>query len=110
MCLSDLLPHLSLSLCLCLQCPLDSRRPLAASLVVVGGTAQLPGLKARLLAEVVRQAALPPYSDSLRLDTFKVHRPPAKDNYLTWLGGMFIVSQMGVMSTSVFNCNLIDML
>ncbi|KAF0302383.1 Actin-related protein 10 [Amphibalanus amphitrite] len=70
-----------------LQCPLDSRRPLAASLVVLGGTAHLPGIKARLLSEVRRQAALPPYSETLHLDTFRMHRPPAKANYLTWLGG-----------------------
>ena len=66
---------------------MDSRRPLAASLVILGGTAQLPGLKTRLLAEVRRQAALPPYSSAAQLETFKLHRPPAKDNYLTWLGG-----------------------
>jgi actin-related protein len=43
------------------QCPIDARRALAENVVVTGGCAALPGLRARLAAELRHLVTLPPY-------------------------------------------------
>jgi actin-related protein 10 len=48
----------------------------------------LPGLKARLVAEVKDLQLHPKYSSRIALKALKVHRPPAKSNYAAWLGGI----------------------
>ncbi|CAL4067134.1 unnamed protein product [Meganyctiphanes norvegica] len=70
-----------------MKVPIDLRRSLAENLVIIGGTASIPGLKHRLLSEVRSLAASPLYSEKIKIRTFKVHKPPAKDNYVSWLGG-----------------------
>lgn len=47
----------------------------------------LPGMKSRLVAEVKDLQQHPKYSNRIAIKTFKVHRPPAKGNYVAWLGG-----------------------
>lgn len=53
----------------------------------MGGTAMLPGFKHRFMGEIKRLLASDKYSKRLPLKTVKIHKPPAKDNYVAWLGG-----------------------
>lgn len=69
------------------------RQCLASNIVVMGGTAMLPGFQHRLLAEVQELAtSRPKYRDHLAVKTFKVHKPPTKENYTAWLGGIVLHS------------------
>lgn len=68
------------------------RKPMAENLVFIGGTTMAPGFRARLLSELKHLMSTPLYSANLKIDTFKFHNPPAKENYVTWLGGNFIYS------------------
>lgn len=70
-----------------MQCPIDVRRALAANVLLTGGAASLPGLRARLSQELAHLCTLPPYSSRLRLGEFKFHRAPAHDMSCAWLGG-----------------------
>ncbi|KPP60284.1 actin-related protein 10-like [Scleropages formosus] len=69
------------------KCPIDTRKVLAENLVVIGGTAMLPGFLHRLLAEIRLLAEKPRYQQVLSSRTFRVHSPPAKPNCTAWLGG-----------------------
>ncbi|XP_039760271.1 actin-related protein 10 [Pararge aegeria] len=68
------------------QCPIDARRALAENILVCGGGAALPGLRARLAQELRHLAALPPYCERVRAD-FRFHSAPAPPNAVAWLGG-----------------------
>lgn len=70
-----------------MQCPIDARRALAENILVTGGTAAMPGLKARLAHELRYLVTQPPYSSRLMVRTFKFHRAPAHDNACAWAGG-----------------------
>uniref|UniRef100_H3BHZ1 Actin related protein 10 n=2 Tax=Latimeria chalumnae TaxID=7897 RepID=H3BHZ1_LATCH len=70
-----------------IQCPVDTRKQLAENLIVIGGTAMLPGFLHRLMAEIRFLAAKPKYKEVLATKTFKIHTPPAKPNCVAWLGG-----------------------
>ncbi|CAH1790732.1 unnamed protein product [Owenia fusiformis] len=70
-----------------LECPIDIRRVLAENIVVVGGTAMLPGFQHRLLAEVHELVEQQRYRDKLAIRSFKLHKPPSKANFTVWLGG-----------------------
>ncbi|XP_064184952.1 actin-related protein 10-like isoform X1 [Anguilla rostrata] len=70
-----------------LKCPIDTRKALSENLVVVGGTAMLPGFLHRLLAEIRFLAEKPRYQQVLASRTFRLHNPPAKPNCTAWLGG-----------------------
>lgn len=70
-----------------IKCPIDMRKPLAENILVIGGTAMAPGFKARLLDELKHLLQQPKYASRLALKTFKFHKPPAKENYVAWLGG-----------------------
>lgn len=70
-----------------LQCPIDTRKELANNLIIIGGTAMLPGFKSRLLAEVKNLLKENRYSSRLAIQSLKVHNPPAKENNVAWLGG-----------------------
>ncbi|CAH2055018.1 unnamed protein product, partial [Iphiclides podalirius] len=70
-----------------LRCPVDARRALAANVLVVGGTAALAGLKARLADELRHVAAQPPYAERMRGVRFAFHGAPAHDSCAPWLGG-----------------------
>jgi len=65
--------------------PLDCRRELAASLVLVGGLASMQGLRQRLGQELKRLLGTPKYSH-LAVSSFKLHQPPAQPGYAVWLG------------------------
>ncbi|KAJ8274885.1 hypothetical protein COCON_G00095100 [Conger conger] len=69
------------------KCPIDTRKTLSENLVVVGGTAMLPGFTHRLLAEIRLLAESPRYQQALSTKTYRVHSPPAKPNCTAWLGG-----------------------
>ncbi|XP_007891490.1 actin-related protein 10 isoform X2 [Callorhinchus milii] len=70
-----------------IQCPIDTRKQLAENLVVIGGTAMLPGFLHRLMAEIRYLVEKPKYREVLATKTFKIHTPPAKPNCVAWLGG-----------------------
>lgn len=73
--------------CLLLQCPIDARKVLSENVVVIGGTAMLPGFLHRLLAEIRLLVEKPKYSSVLASKSFRIHAPPAKPNCTAWLGG-----------------------
>uniref|UniRef100_A0A7N4NWU3 Actin-related protein 10 n=1 Tax=Sarcophilus harrisii TaxID=9305 RepID=A0A7N4NWU3_SARHA len=70
-----------------MQCPIDTRKQLAENLVVIGGTAMLPGFLHRLMAEIRYLVEKPKYQKALGTKTFRIHIPPAKPNCVAWLGG-----------------------
>lgn len=86
----DLLSVPSMILDALLKCPIDTRHALADNMVLIGGTASLKGMKHRILSEVRALVMSPPFSDVLQIKSFKVHHPPAKDNYVAWLGGAIL--------------------
>jgi actin-related protein 10 len=63
------------------------RKLLAENILVIGGTAMAPGIKARILDELKHLVQQRKYESRLALKTFKFHKPPAKENYVAWLGG-----------------------
>ncbi|XP_062324499.1 actin-related protein 10 [Osmerus eperlanus] len=69
------------------KCPIDTRKALSENLVVIGGTAMLPGFLHRLMAEIRLLVEKPQYCDALATKTFRLHSPPAKPNCTAWLGG-----------------------
>uniref|UniRef100_A0A672JKL2 Actin related protein 10 n=1 Tax=Salarias fasciatus TaxID=181472 RepID=A0A672JKL2_SALFA len=69
------------------KCPIDTRKVLSENLVVIGGTAMLPGFLHRLLAEIRLLVEKPKYSKVLASKSFRIHAPPAKPNCTAWLGG-----------------------
>ncbi|KAJ3580725.1 hypothetical protein NHX12_034217, partial [Muraenolepis orangiensis] len=69
------------------KCPIDTRKVLSENLVVIGGTAMLPGFQHRLLAEIRHLVEKPKYCDLLATKSFRLHAPPAKPNCTAWLGG-----------------------
>lgn len=73
------------------QCPIDTRKVLSENLMVIGGTAMLPGFLHRLLAEIRLLAEKPKYRDALATKSFRIHSPPAKPNCTAWLGGKKIL-------------------
>ncbi|XP_059058773.1 actin-related protein 10 [Achroia grisella] len=70
-----------------MQCPIDARRALAENILITGGTATMPGLKARLAHELRYLVTQPPYSTRVMVRTFKFHRAPAHENACAWAGG-----------------------
>ncbi|XP_063216770.1 actin-related protein 10 [Bacillus rossius redtenbacheri] len=69
------------------KCPIDMRRPLAENILVIGGTSMALGFKARLQSELKHLVQTSKYASKLAVRTFKFHTPPAKENYVAWLGG-----------------------
>ncbi|XP_062857453.1 actin-related protein 10 [Trichomycterus rosablanca] len=69
------------------KCPIDTRKVLSENLVVIGGTALLPGFLHRLLTEIRSLVEKPKYCDALATKSFRIHSPPAKPNCTAWLGG-----------------------
>lgn len=65
------------------------RKQLAENIVLLGGTVMTKGFKARLKEELLSLIKQPKYSDKLFINVFKFHNPPAKENYVAWLGGIF---------------------
>ncbi|XP_034835799.1 actin-related protein 10 isoform X1 [Maniola hyperantus] len=74
-----------------LQCimksPIDARRALAENILVCGGGACLPGLRARLAQELRHLVTEHPYSERICVSEFKFHTAPAPLNAVAWAGG-----------------------
>ena len=69
-----------------LECPLDSRKELAANIVIVGGTSMIKGFKARLFQELKYLLTKEPYCSRLFVEEFKLHKAPGKANFSSWVG------------------------
>ncbi|KAF4099977.1 hypothetical protein G5714_020103 [Onychostoma macrolepis] len=69
------------------KCPIDTRKVLSENVVIIGGTAMLPGFLHRLLSEIRLLVEKPKYCDALATKSFRIHSPPAKPNCTAWLGG-----------------------
>lgn len=65
----------------------DLRIKLAENILLIGGTCMAPGFKARLKEELFKQLKSERYS-KLKINKFKFHTAPAKENYTAWLGGL----------------------
>lgn len=63
------------------------RKPLAESILLMGGTASILGVKSRLLNELRYLVKTSKYKDKLFIDEFKLHTSPSHENYTAWLGG-----------------------
>ncbi len=69
---------------------MDLRRQLADNILVIGGTAMMPGFLHRFNAELIHLANVSTYVNRLTIKKFHFHSPPAQLNYTAWLGGKFI--------------------
>ncbi|CAL8315984.1 unnamed protein product [Merluccius merluccius] len=81
------------------KCPIDTRKVLSENLVVIGGTAMLPGFQHRLLAEIRHLVEKPKYRDVLATKSFRLHAPPAKPNCTAWLGGAILGSLQDILGS-----------
>ena len=72
-----------------LQCPIDMRRCMAENVVLMGGTAMLPGFRHRLQQELIALLKSPKYEEKLPGARILFHTPPARENYVAWLGGQY---------------------
>ncbi|KAK6633077.1 hypothetical protein RUM43_012820 [Polyplax serrata] len=68
----------------------DMRKPLAESILLMGGTASIQGVKSRLLNELRYLVKTSKYKDKLFIDEFKMHTSPSHENYTAWLGGSLV--------------------
>lgn len=78
------------------------RKQLAENIVLIGGTAAAKGLKARLKEELLSLIHQPKYKDKLFLSVFKFHYPPAKENYVAWLGGKYLCFDIFIKSCKFY--------
>lgn len=83
---NDFISVASMVLDAILACPLDCRRQLADSLVIIGGTSMMPGFKSRLNQELKSLLSDPKY-EKLNMTSFKMYKPPGQPLYTAWLGG-----------------------
>ncbi|CAL1542111.1 unnamed protein product [Lymnaea stagnalis] len=72
------------------KCPIDTRIALASNILVMGGTAMMPGFYHRLQLELSNLLKKPKYAQQLGIKGFRFHKAPAKENYTAWLGGALI--------------------
>ncbi|XP_071441346.1 actin-related protein 10 [Hetaerina americana] len=84
-----------------LKCPVDTRKALAENLLIIGGTSMALGMRSRLLSELKNLINSPKYVDKLPLKSFKFHNPPAKGNFVSWLGGAIVGATEMVVSRSL---------
>ncbi|XP_028677032.1 actin-related protein 10 [Erpetoichthys calabaricus] len=82
-----------------IKCPIDTRKTLSENLVIIGGTAMLPGFQHRLLAEIRALKEKPKYKQSLSNKNFRIHSPPAKPNCTSWLGGAIFGSLQDILGS-----------
>lgn len=66
--------------------PIDTRKPLAENIVLIGGTSMAPGFKHRLLQELHSLLQSTKYQNRLSIKTIKLHDTPVKANCVAWLG------------------------
>lgn len=69
-----------------LKCPVDVRKELAENILLIGGTANVPGLLARLKAELLLLISSDYYKDRLFINEVKFHKAPSNTNFTAWLG------------------------
>jgi len=89
------------------KCPVDTRRALADNIIITGGTAMLPGFRHRLMSELDDLITLSVYKDNIGVRRFKFHTPPAKENYVAWLGGA-IYGALEVLESRSFSRELYE--
>ncbi|KAH9519475.1 Actin- protein 10 [Bulinus truncatus] len=73
-----------------IKSPIDTRKALASNVLVIGGTAMMPGFYHRLHLELSNLLQKPFYAQQLGIKKFLFHKAPAKENYTAWLGGALI--------------------
>ena len=78
---------------------MDLRRELADNILVIGGTAMIPGFLHRLNAELIHLGNVSTYVNRLAIKKFHFHSPPAQLNYTAWLGGRFLLLSIIFYST-----------
>jgi actin-related protein 10 len=83
-----------------LKCPVDTRKELAANILLIGGTASAPGLTARLKSELLHLMTSDHYKDRLFVNEVKFHSAPSKPNFTAWLGGS-IYSSTDLITNSI---------
>jgi len=93
-----------------LSCPIDTRRHLAANMVIVGGTSILLGFKSRLFQEINHLLQTQsPYKEKLQTlltddasgSGFKLHvTPAAKPNFACWSGASLFGATDAIASRS----------
>ncbi len=66
---------------------MDLRRQLADNILIIGGTAMMPGFLHRFNAELIHLAHVSTYVNRLAIKQFHFHSPPAQLNSTAWLGG-----------------------
>lgn len=69
-----------------LKCPVDARKDLAENILLIGGTASVPGLAARLRSELLKLLESDYYKDRVYIQDVKFHTAPSKPNFTAWLG------------------------
>lgn len=71
-----------------MKCPIDLRRELSENILVIGGTASLPGFNYRMKQELESLAVdqCQKYHSSLKALQFKFHQPPSHLNSVAWCG------------------------
>ncbi|XP_055625940.1 actin-related protein 10 [Toxorhynchites rutilus septentrionalis] len=84
-----------------LKCPKDMRKVLAENIVLIGGSAMVLGLAARLKNELFATLESDLYKDKLFVKSFKFHKPPTKANFTAWLGGSIYGATDLVLSKSL---------
>ncbi|UJR08550.1 hypothetical protein I4U23_012811 [Adineta vaga] len=84
-----------------LQASLDLRRQFADNILVIGGTAMMPGFLHRLNAELNYLVNISTYVNKLAIREFHFHSPPSQLNYTAWLGGSIIGALDTIESQSI---------
>ncbi|XP_058801808.1 actin-related protein 10 [Phymastichus coffea] len=70
-----------------MKCPIDTRKPLAENILLIGGTVMAKGFASRLKTELLHLVNSNIYAEKLKMRAFKFHTAPSKPNYTAWLGG-----------------------
>ncbi len=70
---------------------MDLRRQLADNILIIGGTAMMPGFLHRFNEELIHFANVSTYVNRLAIKKFHFHSPPGQLNYTAWLGGKFVL-------------------
>merc|ERR1712142_1012796 len=86
-----------------LSCPIDTRRQLAANIVIVGGASMVLGFKSRLFQEMKHLLQnQDPYKEKLLLpeEGLKLHVTPAKANFACWAGASLFGATDAIASRS----------
>jgi actin-related protein 10 len=83
---NDLLSVPAMILDALIASPVDTRRDLAKSIIMVGGTTMMLGFKARIFQELECLLKSDHYKDRLKIEELKLHIPLGRPNYACWAG------------------------